>query len=367
MIFVSLELTSLSLYVLTAFDKRNPRSAEAALKYFLFGSAAAAFALFGFSLLYGLTGSVELREIAGKLQGQGMDPLLGVALVMSIMGLGFKIAAVPFHLWAPDAYQGAPSPSAAFIASGSKVASFTLLAKVVWLGFVGAEGSGAWRAMVPGWAPLLALTAALSMVLGNVAALAQQSVKRLMAYSAVAHAGYALLGIVANSEHGLLALLYYVATYGLATLGVFGVLSALEGESGDVTFEDLRGLAARSPGLAFCLLVFVLSLAGIPPLAGFFGKFYVFVAALQWGPDSLGMIWLVILAIATSAVSLYYYLQILKQTYVAKAEANANAPAIRVSLPVMVTLWVAAVLIIVLGCVPGLVLGPWTAALAAGW
>jgi NADH-quinone oxidoreductase subunit N len=207
MIFVSLELTSLSLYVMTAFDKRNPRSAEAALKYFLFGSAAAAFALFGFSLLYGLTGSVELREIAGRLQGQSMDPLLGVALVMTLMGLGFKIAAVPFHLWAPDAYQGAPSPSAAFIASGSKVASFILLAKVVWIGFMGAEGSGAWRAMAPGWAPLLALIAALSMVLGNVAALAQRSVKRLLAYSAVAHAGYALLGILANSEQGLLALL----------------------------------------------------------------------------------------------------------------------------------------------------------------
>jgi NADH-quinone oxidoreductase subunit N len=363
LIFVSLELTSLSLYVMTAFDKRNPRSAEAALKYFLFGSAAAAFALFGFSLLYGLTGSVELREIAGRLQGQSMDPLLGVALVMTLMGLGFKIAAVPFHLWAPDAYQGAPSPSAAFIASGSKVASFILLAKVVWIGFVGAEGSGAWRAMAPGWAPLLAVVAALSMVLGNVAALAQQSVKRLLAYSAVAHAGYALLGILANSEQGLLALLYYMATYGLATLGAFGVLAALEGDSGDVTFEDLRGLAARSPGLAFCLLVFVLSLAGIPPLAGFFGKFYVFVAALEWGASSLGMLWLVILAIAMSAVSLYYYLQILKQAYVAKAEAGA----IQVSLPVMVTLWVAAALVIVLGCVPGLLLGPWGAALSAGW
>jgi NADH-quinone oxidoreductase subunit N len=272
---------------------------------------------------------------------------------------------VPFHLWAPDAYQGAPTPSAAFIASGSKVASFILLAKVVWIGFIGAEGSGAWRAMAPGWAPLLALFAALSMVLGNVAALAQRSVKRLLAYSAVAHAGYALLGILANSEHGLLALLYYVATYGLATLGAFGVLAALEGDSGDVTFGDLRGLAGRAPGLAFCLLVFVLSLAGIPPLAGFFGKFYVFVAALQWAPSSLGMIWLVALAIAMSAVSLYYYLQILKQAYVAKVETSL--PGIRVSLPVMVTLWVAAVLVIVLGCVPGLLLGPWTAALAVGW
>jgi len=365
LIFVSLELTSLSLYVLTAFDKRNPRSAEAALKYFLFGSMAAAFALFGFSWLYGLTGSTELREITSVLQGQRMGGLLAVAMVMTIMGLGFKIAAVPFHLWAPDAYQGAPSPSAAFIASGSKAASFILLAKVLWLGFGGAEGSGAWGTFAPGWAPLLAGTAVLSMVLGNLGALAQRSVKRLLAYSAVAHAGYAILGILANSEHGLLALLYYVATYGLATLGAFGVLAGLEGESGDVTFEDLRGLAGRSPGLAGCLLVFVLSLAGIPPLAGFFGKFYLFVAALQWAPSSLGMVWLVALAIGMSAVSLYYYLQILKQVYVAKAETSP--PGIQVSLPVMVTLGVAALLVFVLGCVPGLVLGPWTAALAAGW
>jgi NADH-quinone oxidoreductase subunit N len=365
LIFVSLELTSLSLYVMTAFDKRNTRSAEAALKYFLFGSVAAAFGLFGFSLLYGLTGTVELREIAARLEGQRMDALLGVALVMTLMGLGFKIAAVPFHLWAPDAYQGAPSPSAAFIASGSKAASFILLAKVVWLGFGGAEGSGAWRAMAPGWAPLLAMVAALSMVLGNVVALGQRSVKRLLGYSAVAHAGYALLGILANSEHGMLALLYYVATYGMATLGAFGVLAVLEGDSGDVTFENLRGLARRAPGLAGCLLVFVLSLAGIPPLAGFFGKFYLFVAVLQWAPSSLGMVWLVALAIAMSAVSLYYYLQVLKQVYLSKGDGGE--PDIRVSLPVMAVLGVAAVLVIVLGCLPELVLGPWTASLAAGW
>jgi NADH-quinone oxidoreductase subunit N len=335
------------------------------LKYFLFGSVAAAFGLFGFSLLYGLTGTVELREIAARLEGQRMDALLGVALVMTLMGLGFKIAAVPFHLWAPDAYQGAPSPSAAFIASGSKAASFILLAKVVWLGFGGAEGSGAWRAMAPGWAPLLAMVAALSMVLGNVVALGQRSVKRLLGYSAVAHAGYALLGILANSEHGMLALLYYVATYGMATLGAFGVLAVLEGDSGDVTFENLRGLARRAPGLAGCLLVFVLSLAGIPPLAGFFGKFYLFVAVLQWAPSSLGMVWLVALAIAMSAVSLYYYLQVLKQVYLSKGDGGE--PDIRVSLPVMAVLGVAAVLVIVLGCLPELVLGPWTASLAAGW
>ncbi len=365
LIFVSLELTSLSLYVLTAFDKRNPRSAEAALKYFLFGSTAAAFALFGFSWLYGLTGSTELREIASILQGQRISGLLAAALVMTLMGLGFKIAVVPFHLWAPDAYQGAPAPSAAFIASGSKAASFILLAKILWVGFGGAEGSGGWGAFAPGWAPLLAGVAALSMVLGNLGALAQRSVKRLLAYSAVAHSGYATLGILAHSEQGILALLFYVGTYGIATLGAFGVLAVLEGDSGDVTFEDLRGLAGRAPWLGFCLLVFVLSLAGIPPLAGFFGKFYLFAAALQWAPSSLGMIWLVALAIAMSAVSLYYYLQILKQVYMGKA--TDAAPKIEVSMPMLVSLGGAALAVLVLGCVPGLVLGPWTAALSTGW
>src|SRR5438034_1697738 len=183
MIFISLELTSLSLYVLTAFNKRNPRSAEAALKYFLFGGMAAAFTLFGLSLLYGLSGSIELRPIAAALKGKGLDPLLAAAIVMTVIGFGFKIAAVPFHLWAPDAYQGAPTPSAAFIASGSKVASFFILAKIMLVGFLGQQGSGAWRHFSQGWVPLIAIIAALSILLGNLAAIAQSSVRRLLAYS----------------------------------------------------------------------------------------------------------------------------------------------------------------------------------------
>ena len=212
MIFISLELTSLSLYILTAFNKRNAQSAEAALKYFLFGGMAASFTLFGLSLLYGLTGSLELRPIAAALQGKGLDPLLAVAMVMTVIGLGFKIAAVPFHLWAPDAYQGAPTPSAAFIASGSKVASFFILAKVMMVGFAGAEGNGAWRAFASGWVPLLAVVAGLSMLLGNLAALAQDNVKRLLAYSAIAHGGYALLGVLTHNQQGVASLVYYVLT-----------------------------------------------------------------------------------------------------------------------------------------------------------
>src|SRR5437870_11574145 len=167
LIFISLELISLSLYILAAFHKRSLRSAEAALKYFLFGGMAAAFTLFGLSLLYGLTGSIELRPIAAALKGKGLDPALAAAIVMTVIGFGFKIAAVPFHLWAPDAYEGAPTPSAALVASGSKLASFFILAKIMMVGFEGAEGNGAWRGFVPGWVPLIAIIATASILLGN--------------------------------------------------------------------------------------------------------------------------------------------------------------------------------------------------------
>src|SRR5947207_3874001 len=293
MIFISLELTSLSLYILTAFNKQNPGSAEAALKYFLFGGMAAAFTLFGLSLLYGLSGSIELRPIAAALKGKGLDPLLAAAIVMTVIGFGFKIAAVPFHLWAPDAYQGAPTPSAAFIASGSKVASFFILAKIMMVGFAGAEGSGAWRAYASGWVPLLAAIAALSMLLGNLAAIAQSNVKRLLAYSAIAHGGYALLGVLSDNPQGVSSLFYYVVTYALTVLGAFGVVAAVEEAAGETRLSDFAGLCRRAPLLSFCMLVFMLSLAGIPPLAGFFGKFYVFTAAVNAQPKNLGLLWLV--------------------------------------------------------------------------
>jgi NADH-quinone oxidoreductase subunit N len=317
MVFISLELTSLSLYILTAFDKRNIRSAEAALKYFLFGGMSAAFTLFGFSLIYGLSGSTNLREIAASLAGKGLDPLLIVGLVMAVIGFAFKVAAAPFHLWAPDAYQGAPAPSAAFIASGSKVAGFFIFAKVLMLGFAGAEGSGAWRDYAPGWTPVVAAIAALSMLLGNLASIVQSSVRRLLAYSAIAHAGYMLLGVMPHNGEGLAALIYYAVTYALTTLGAFGVVAAVERGTGDETLAGFAGMSRRAPVISFCMLIFMLSLAGIPPLAGFFGKFYVFAAALKGGAPDLGLLWLVILAVGMSAVSLYYYLNVVKQLYVA--------------------------------------------------
>jgi NADH-quinone oxidoreductase subunit N len=352
LIFVALEFLSLSLYILTGFDKNSQQSAEAALKYFLFGGMSAGFLLFGMSLLYGLSGSIELPRIAAAVSGTALDPLLLVAIVMVAIGFGFKVAAAPFHLWAPDAYQGAPTVSAGFIASSSKVASFFVFGQVVTLGLATAAGHGAFRAYEPGWVPVLCVIAALSMVVGNLAAIAQTSARRLLAYSAIGHAGYMLIGLIAHSPRGTSALLYYVITYAMAALGAFGVLGALESAEID-RIADLAGLYRRAPGLSFCMLIFLLSLAGIPPLAGFFGKFYIFAAGLEAEPH-LGLLWLVLLAVAMSAVSLYYYLRVLKQIYVADGAAEASA--IDTPLVTRVVLWVLAALVVVLGCAPGLLL-----------
>src|SRR5207249_3696686 len=357
MIFISLELTSLSLYILTAFNKRTAKSAKAALKYFLFGGMSAAFTLFGLSLLYGLSGATNLGQIAGALKGHGLDPLLIVAIVMTVIGFGFKVAAVPFHLWAPDAYEGAPTPSAAFIASGSKVASFFIFAKVMMLGFAGAEGSGAFPGSAPGWVLVVAIVAAASMLLGNLVAIVQTSVRRLLAYSAIAHAGYILLGVLAHGGPSLASLVYYSVTYGLTTLGAFGVVSVVQQQGGGERLADFAGLSRRAPVLSFCMMIFMLSLAGIPPLAGFFGKFYVFSSALAAGSQNLGLLWLVILALAMSAVSLYYYLQVLKQIYVADAAPAASTVSAAPILSQCILALVAAA-VVLLGCAPDLLIHP---------
>jgi len=350
MVFASLELVSLSLYILVAFDKSSRQSAEAALKYFLFGGMSAAFLLFGFSLLYGLTGTTYVPRMAHKIFTLGPDPLATVALVMIVIGFGFKIAAVPFHLWAPDAYQGAPLPCAAFIASGSKVASFYVFAKVMLLGF-SQLGWGDGSSAASGWIPLLSIVAALSMVLGNLAAIRQTSVRRLLAYSAIAHAGYMLIGFLALGGEAFASLLFYVTTYTLTTVGAFGVLGVVEAQVGGGSLKDFAGLSRRSPVLAACLMVFLLSLAGIPPLAGFFGKFYLFAAALTNESQSLPFLWLVILGIAMSCVSLYYYLQVLKQVFVVEADENARPLAVPFLAHAVVVLLAAAT--VLLGCMPG--------------
>jgi NADH-quinone oxidoreductase subunit N len=385
-IFIGLELMSLGLYILTAFNKTSGKSAEAALKYYLFGGMSAAFLLFGFSYMYGLSGSTNLYWIGCQIAETGPSPLLYVAWGCIVAGLGFKIAAVPFHLWAPDTYEGAPAPAAAFIASVSKVASFGLLLTFssFWLMPEGAISGQRdvvehlLRGFYNAWQPLAVVllgVAAASMLVGNLAALAQVSVRRLLAYSAIAHAGYMLLGVAVTPHYGsqtsafqfllgsyggfarnLFAVLYYVVTYGLTTIGAFGVISVVERATGSDKLDAFLGLHKRNPLLAGVLLVLFLSLAGIPPLVGFWAKFNLFAAVLGVGAGLVPFV-LVALAIAMSAVSLYYYLQVLKRVYVMPTVDETPIKAHPVTMAVLLTIAAAVVLC---GCFPA-VLQSWIA------
>jgi NADH-quinone oxidoreductase subunit N len=368
-IFIALELLSLSLYILTAFNKHSIQSSEAALKYFLFGGTSAAMLLFGFSLLYGLSGSCNVGEIAAALALQPFTPLLVLAELMVLIGLGFKVAAAPLHWWAPDVYQGAPAPSAMFIASASKLASFFVFWKLLLPGLDGlfassTLGEDQWTALTvlsenfhKSSVPALITLAVISMLWGNLAALAQKNVRSLLAYSAVAHTGYILLAFLffgpALSMGIEPALIFYVLTYSIAVIGAFGVAAIVERQTGGSDLKNFAGLSKRSPLLAFCMLIFVLSLAGIPPLAGFIAKFNLFAIFWQSEPQYW---WLVALAIAMSAVSLYYYLQVLKQVYVVEPE-SANAAASdggqqSASLITKFVLLLCAASVIALGCFP---------------
>jgi NADH-quinone oxidoreductase subunit N len=359
-IFIGLELLSIGLYVLTAFAKRSAKSAEAAIKYYLFGGMSAAFLLFGFSYFYGLTGTTNVQLIQSRIAMTGPSPLFYVAWILVLAGLGFKVAVVPFHLWAPDAYEGAPAPAAAFIASVSKVASFALLVTLAmnwWL----KSDNHTWPIL--GDSLLIAATA--SMVLGNLAALAQTSVRRLLAYSAIAHGGYILLALGAHplaasgeavrqagevlpAVRSMESVLYYALTYGLTTIGAFGVVAVVERATGSDRLDSFLGLRNRNPMLAGILLILFLSLAGIPPLVGFWVKFNLFAAVLgeQAGRPAFA---LVVLAIAMSAVSLYYYLQVLKRAYVMPA---VDESLIRVNPVTMIVLAGISGCVVLLGIFP---------------
>jgi NADH-quinone oxidoreductase subunit N len=378
-IFVGLELLSIGLYILTAFGKTSAKSAEAALKYFLFGGMSAAFLLFGFSYLYGLSGSTNLsRVVLGTYMAsaRGATPLLLLSLVLVAVGLGFKVAAAPFHLWAPDAYEGAPAPAAAFIASVSKVASFALLITVSYMslhfmesfhttghGYVtsrvvihsGTEAPRVTPGFITVWPLILILISVASMIVGNLAALAQTSVRRLLAYSAVAHAGYILVGLAFFSPdpRSAQAILYYVLTYGLTTIGAFGVVDVVERANGSDKLDAFLGLHKRNPVLAAVLLILFLSLAGIPLLVGFWAKFNLFAAALAFDVRGWPLA-LVALAVAMSAVSLYYYLQVLKRAYVMPA---ADETPIRVHPVTMLVLVAIAAAVVLAGCFPAVLQG----------
>ena len=366
MIFIGLELLGLSLYVMAAFDKTDLRAAEAGLKYFLFGSTSSAFTLFGISLVYGMSGTTALALIGAKIAAGTVQPLLAAGIVLTLIGFAFKIAAAPFHLWAPDAYQGAPIPSAAFIASGSKVAAFVVLGKIVLTGFGSAHGKADWHGMIAGWSPILAALAAFSILLGNFVALAQNNVRRLLAYSAVAHAGYTLLGLVAGGRDGFSATLFYTTIYAVTLVGAFSVVGLVQRQTGGDNFRDFAGLASRSPLAAGCMAVFMLSLAGLPPLAGFFGKFYLFSAAFRAGGNH-GLLWLVIVALFGSFLSLYYYLSVLKVIFVDKSPEAAQSVAPRSSSEAGLSFtsdWVAsatiailAATVLLLGVLPGTLAG----------
>jgi len=310
-VFLGLELMSLALYVMVGFRRSNLESNEAALKYFLLGAFASGFLLYGIALLYGATGSTNLRAIAAFLSD---SPLGGSALVLAgalllLVGFGFKVAAVPFHMWTPDAYEGAPTSVTAFMSAGAKAAGFAALLRVA--GSALAEIQADWR-------PILTWLAILTMTVGNVSALLQTNLKRMLAYSSIAHAGYVLVALTAGGTEGASAAVFYLAVYSFMNLGAFGILALLGREQEErVLLSDLSGLGFRQPLLGLAMTVFMISLGGIPPTAGFMGKVYVFGAAIE-----AGLIPLVIVGVLNSVVSVFYYLRVTVAMYMQEEPAG---------------------------------------------
>jgi NADH-quinone oxidoreductase subunit N len=303
-LFVGLELMALCFYVLVGFLRSDKRSNEAAVKYLLLGAFSSGFLVYGFSLLYGISGSTKLRDIAAAVAARPpSDPVVILALVTTTVGLLFKISAVPFHMWAPDAYEGAPTAVTAYLSVGSKAASIAFLLRI----FLGPLAS-----VRTSWEPLLVFAALASLTLGNLAAITQTNIKRLLAYSSISHAGYMLLGLIAGNETGIKGVAVYVLAYTFTNLGVFLVIVAMrrEGLIGD-NIEDLAGLMRKSPGYAVLMLICLLSLAGIPPTAGFIGKYYIFLALIQGGRYVLAAV-----AALYVAVAIYYYFRIVRSMFI---------------------------------------------------
>jgi len=298
-VFLGLELLSIALYIMCGFARTNFKSQEAAAKYLLVGGFASAFVLYGMALVYGASGTTVIPDIAQRLAtSAGTNPLLLLGIVLMGVGFAFKVSAAPFHMWTPDVYQGAPIPVTAFMSVGTKAAAFAMIVRVF------SEGL---PHLAPEWQTLLAFVAATSMVVGNLMAIVQTSLKRLLAYSGVAQAGYILIGVIAGGPSGLEAVLYYLFVYMFMNFGAFAVITLLAGPEGDRDrFADLEGLWRRSPVLAVAMSVFMLSLAGFPPSVGFFGKLFLFTAGV-----SAGYTWLVVLAVLMSVVSVYYYIRVL--------------------------------------------------------
>jgi len=338
LIFIALEISSISTYILAGFRRRAAISSEASVKYFLLGSFATAFFLYGVAMMFGATGSTSIRDI-GLVLASGHVPLLAYAgVALMFVGLAFKVAAAPFHIWTPDVYEGAPSPVVGFMSTAPKAAVFAVLLRVMF------------EAHAPGRIWLIWVVAALSMTIGNLGALLQDNVKRLLAYSSIAHAGYLLVAFAALPDNGIPAAMFYTATYAAMNVGAFAVVSHF-GSAGEryVSLEDYSGLGSRSPMLAAILTVFLLSLIGIPITGGFFAKFYVFSAALQ-----ANLVGLVIIGVINSAIAAYYYLRIIVFMYM--REPRTEAPVTPVPAALGVALAISVVATIYLGILPGRVL-----------
>lgn len=301
-IFIGLETMSMAVYVLAGIWRQRLQSNEAALKYFLLGAFASGFLLYGIALIYGATGSIQLGKIALYVNEHGGSTMLLIGIAMLIVGFGFKVAAAPFHVWTPDVYEGAPTTVTAFMAVGVKAAAFAAFARV----FLHALG-----ALHAEWEGIIWVLAVLTMTVGNLTAIVQNNVKRMLAYSSIAHAGYLLVAMVAGKELGGAALMYYLVAYGLMNLGAFGVIVAV-GRKGEPNEEyaDFSGLGFRYPILGLAMTVFMLSLTGIPPLVGFTGKFYVFSAAVK-----AGYLWLAVIGVLNSVISAYYYIRVIVHMY----------------------------------------------------
>lgn len=319
MIFISLETVSLTSYILAGFLTHSPRSSEAAFKYITYGAVASGTMLFGLSLIFGMTGTGDLAEISTQLPAvlaSGEVTALGllIAITFILAGVGYKIASVPFHMWSPDVYEGAPIPITAFLSVASKAAGFALFLRFFYSGF---SAQGLLDSV--DWSILLAIVSALTMTVGNLAALPQRNVKRLLAYSSIAHGGYLLMGGVLLTSEGLSAILFYLIVYLFMNLGAFYVVILVANDSGSEMIEGYRGLSSRSPLVAAAMMIFLVSLTGIPPFAGFFGKFFLFKAVI-----SEGFYWLAFIGLLNSVISLYYYARIIKAMYFESAEGTED-------------------------------------------
>ena len=313
MLYVALETTSISLYLLAGYMRHEPRSSEAGMKYFLFGAFTSTVLLYGLSLLYGFTGQTEFGAIVKALNGLGAEGTLPVvtALILVMVGFGFKVAAVPFHMWTPDVYEGGPTPFTAFVSVASKAAGFVVLIRVATTVFVPVHEQ---------WVGIVAGLSVLTMTLGNLLAIPQRNIKRLLAYSSIAQAGYVLIGVASASRLGVSAALFYLAAYVLTNLAAFIVIEAVTNRLGTEDLYKMAGLARRSFWLSMGMLLAMLSLAGVPPLAGFFAKFYIFQAAVD-----AGLIWLAVIGVLNAILGLYYYLIVIRVLFVDRGEEEISA------------------------------------------